>query len=371
MGQENSKHVLHSERLTKGTLDVALAKIFHHCQIIRDTKKNEYIRNEVTMQKLLKNDVLNKNQEILVITKMAEDLNYIKGFEIIINCAELLRARTSFVLESLNDPQKISIVLPLIETIIYSVQYANLYTIEEFKALIQNHLSPELINNIQKSPNVNRELRKCFENIKPTQAQINDCWIEFANKNNISVGEIRKHGHEVYTQAEIDEQRANALNQINIGNNGYPGNPLQNNAHIDLGIQARNDPLSNNGHPFTEGSYNSQNYPDYHPPNNTDHGIGSGVLNINKPNHLPNNTNIKNPNLNNDDDLTNELRGMGFGGGVGIKNQQYPNPINDHQANSYPKTNIVKDNVIYVEPMMLQPTISYLERLQRLKVSLD
>jgi hypothetical protein len=153
-------------------------------------RQGEVKSKEKLILELLNRPKRNKDEEISKAQSVVADLNYIKASNIVKRFCDILKDRTFEIVSNQGDASKIPELVPYIESVVWASRRLNLSQVAEFTTLVQDCFGPEVLTNIERSTNIDLELRECFKNVIPSPWEVNNYWITFAEKYNISIQKI-------------------------------------------------------------------------------------------------------------------------------------------------------------------------------------
>ena len=180
----------------KKKLEINCFKIKGYLEIYRDRKFNDARAKEKSLIKAILSPTRSRPDEIEKARIIIGLLHYVKACDILIRYSEVVRTNSMNIIESRKDHQKIIDLIPFLETIIWSVKYMGIDNLVEFQNYILYLFGQEFTESIEKSQRIDPDLKVCFENVVPTQMEVNNYYVDMANRNNMPLEKINEVGHE-------------------------------------------------------------------------------------------------------------------------------------------------------------------------------
>lgn len=231
----------------KKKLEINCFKIKGYLEIYRDRKFNDARAKEKSLIKDILNPTRSRPDEIEKARIIISLLNYVKACDILIRYSEVVRTNSMNIIESRKDHQKIIDLIPFIETIIWSVKYMGIDNLIEFQNYILYLFGQEFTESIEKSQRIDPDLKVCFENVVPTQIEVNNYYVDMANRNNVSLEKINEIGHEfARTGSPPPHFQQPPPFQPFDGNNGFSGGNGGNNSGGNGNQFSFNNGVNNN-----------------------------------------------------------------------------------------------------------------------------
>lgn len=246
----------------KNKLEINCFKIKGYLEISRDKRINQVNAKEKILLKDITSPNRSRQDEIEKASIIVANMNYIKACDILIRHSELVRNNSLNIIENHKEIQKIVDLIPFVETILWSVKYMGIESLQEFQEYIVYLFGKEFLESTEKNARVDPEIKKCFENVTPTPIEINEYFVDLAIRANIPLEKINEVGHEFvktggsppFVGPYNGGQGNNFNNFASFGNNNNNGiayqhdaNFVQNNENFE---NNNNNNMNNNANNF-------------------------------------------------------------------------------------------------------------------------
>lgn len=169
---------------------------FLHLQLQRDRKIHELQKKESLMRDLVKSNKNNANRENIAMeaSNCINQLNYIKGTNIVLNNIKMLKENSIDIVNYLNRQQSMNMIQlePFVYTVVWSTTRLNLNQIKEFSDFISTHMGKNIYQIAETSASVDLNLKKLFATVAASALEIHDYLEGFCKRSELSLDLIKE-----------------------------------------------------------------------------------------------------------------------------------------------------------------------------------
>lgn len=180
----------------KRKFEIACLKTKAYLEVYRDKRLNSGNSKEKHLLQCLSLPTRSKQDEVQKAMTIIGDLNYVKACNIVIRNCEILRDNSMHIIDSRGAPDRISNLLPCVDSVCWASKPLNLLCIGELKSLVDEFFGKGYLESYQKGERVDQELKDCFKEVIPSPPTVNDYFVNLSEKNGIPLESINRAGHE-------------------------------------------------------------------------------------------------------------------------------------------------------------------------------
>ncbi len=180
----------------KQKFEITCIKVRSYLELQRDRRQNQANGKEKSLIQMFNSPTRSKQDEVQKASSIITDLSYIKAANIVIRFCDILKENSLRVIEAKGHSEKITNLLPYIESVCWSSKPLNLSCINEFQSQMIYFFGANINESIIKSEKIDMDLKECFKELLPTPIQINDYIVAFSNRIGIPLSQINAAGHE-------------------------------------------------------------------------------------------------------------------------------------------------------------------------------
>lgn len=193
MGNNDSRPK--APQVDKVRFEMLCQNTFLHLQLQRDRKIHELQKKESLLKDLVQSNKNNANKENISMeaSNCINQLNYIKGTNIVLNNIKMLKENSIDIVNYLNRQQSMNMAQlePFVFTVVWSTTRLNLNQIKEFSDFISTHMGKNVYQVAESSPAVDLNLKKQFATVAASALEIHDYLEGFCKRNELSLDLIK------------------------------------------------------------------------------------------------------------------------------------------------------------------------------------
>lgn len=163
-----------------------MTRLAMYLQINRDRHLGLVKQKEKELLVMLGNSERNGSVEAGKVFSILKDLQFVRAANIIIRLAEVLKQRSQDVFNNSIDAGSLPEIASYISSIIWAVPRFEIPQISDIPSLFKDILNSTVSQEVAHGVGVDKELKDCFIHILPSTEEINQYWLHFAEKYQVS-----------------------------------------------------------------------------------------------------------------------------------------------------------------------------------------